>query len=392
MTQPVAVEGAEVGDAIVHPHPRHRRSPRWPRRPAPTASMEGRFYGDPYCAQGLPGVRARRRGDGRRGHRPGLRPLRRLRRRRPRRSRSPTATRSPSTTTRGLGVTVGRAARRELAHDAAARRRPARTRSRTRSCCSPRTTSSAWWRGCGRSWASSARRRASPCPTRTTPATSAPFLVGAPHARAITPEQLAAPHRRPHGHRRRPRRRDPDLPGQGRRAAASTWATCTPCRATARSPATPATSPAPSRCRCTSLKGLAIDGPLLFPARRGPAVPGPAADGRGARAGARARGARTASTSIEESLPISVVGTGPDLNAATDNGLERAGRAARHDGAGGQEPRDDHRRDRDRPPPRRRAGHVPGTGRALERVRPWPGSRGSSTGTSGASCSHPERC
>jgi formamidase len=27
---------------------------------------------------------------------------------------------------------------------------------------------------------------------------------------------------------------------------------------------------------------------------------------------------------IEETAPISVVGTGPDLNAATDNGLERA--------------------------------------------------------------------
>jgi flavin-binding protein dodecin len=27
---------------------------------------------------------------------------------------------------------------------------------------------------------------------------------------------------------------------------------------------------------------------------------------------------------IEESVPISVIGTGPDLNAATDNGLERA--------------------------------------------------------------------
>jgi len=26
---------------------------------------------------------------------------------------------------------------------------------------------------------------------------------------------------------------------------------------------------------------------------------------------------------IEESVPISVIGTGPDLNAATDNGLER---------------------------------------------------------------------
>ncbi|MFW6097503.1 MAG: acetamidase, partial [Chloroflexota bacterium] len=27
---------------------------------------------------------------------------------------------------------------------------------------------------------------------------------------------------------------------------------------------------------------------------------------------------------VEDSLPISVIGTGPDLNAATDNGLERA--------------------------------------------------------------------
>mgnify|MGYP003693928835 CR=1 FL=1 len=30
------------------------------------------------------------------------------------------------------------------------------------------------------------------------------------------------------------------------------------------------------------------------------------------------------STALEESLPISVVGTGPDLNSATDNGLARA--------------------------------------------------------------------
>jgi len=27
---------------------------------------------------------------------------------------------------------------------------------------------------------------------------------------------------------------------------------------------------------------------------------------------------------LEESAPISVIGTGPDLNAATDNGLQRA--------------------------------------------------------------------
>jgi formamidase len=29
---------------------------------------------------------------------------------------------------------------------------------------------------------------------------------------------------------------------------------------------------------------------------------------------------------LEESLPVSVVGSGPDLNAATDNGLARAAR------------------------------------------------------------------
>jgi hypothetical protein len=28
---------------------------------------------------------------------------------------------------------------------------------------------------------------------------------------------------------------------------------------------------------------------------------------------------------LEETLPISVIGTGPDLNSATDNGLARAG-------------------------------------------------------------------
>ena len=47
------------------------------------------------------------------------------------------------------------------------------TRCRTRSCCSRRTTSSAWPRACARSWASSAPRRRRRCPTRTTPATSA---------------------------------------------------------------------------------------------------------------------------------------------------------------------------------------------------------------------------
>ena len=29
-------------------------------------------------------------------------------------------------------------------------------------------------------------------------------------------------------------------------------------------------------------------------------------------------------TEVEDSMPISIVGSGPDLNAATENGLERA--------------------------------------------------------------------
>ena len=40
--------------------------------------------------------------------------------------------------------------------------------------------------------------------------------------------------------------------------------------------------------------------------------------------GALELGRRYGVSSLEESLPISVIGTGPDLNSATDNGLARA--------------------------------------------------------------------
>ena len=42
------------------------------------------------------------------------------------------------------------------------------------------------------------------------------------------------------------------------------------------------------------------------------------------RARAQALAAREGVGAIEESLPISVIGTGPDLNSAIDNGLRRA--------------------------------------------------------------------
>ena len=71
------------------------------------------------------------------------------------------------------------------------------------------------------------------------------------------------------------------------------------------------------------VKGLGIDGPVLFPlAEDLPFLAKPLTAGERSRAQALA--AREGVGEIEESLPISVVGTGPDLNSATDNGLRRA--------------------------------------------------------------------
>src|SRR5918992_2086825 len=71
------------------------------------------------------------------------------------------------------------------------------------------------------------------------------------------------------------------------------------------------------------LKGLAIDGPVLFPVAEDlPFLARPLSADERAQALALAR--RHGMDAIEESLPISVIGTGPDLNSATDNGLARA--------------------------------------------------------------------
>lgn len=71
------------------------------------------------------------------------------------------------------------------------------------------------------------------------------------------------------------------------------------------------------------IKGLAIDGPLLLPVLSDlPFLARPLTAAEKATALAIAR--QWGIDALEESAPISVVGTGPDLNAATDNGLERA--------------------------------------------------------------------
>jgi acetamidase/formamidase len=71
------------------------------------------------------------------------------------------------------------------------------------------------------------------------------------------------------------------------------------------------------------VKGLGIDGPVLFPVVEDlPFLARPLTPEEHMRAGALGR--RYGVEQIEESLPISVIGTGPDLNSATDNGLARA--------------------------------------------------------------------
>jgi acetamidase/formamidase len=72
------------------------------------------------------------------------------------------------------------------------------------------------------------------------------------------------------------------------------------------------------------LKQLAIDGPVLFPLPEDlPYLARPLTSEERSRA--LTLGRRYGIDALEESLPISVIGTGPDLNSATDNGLARAG-------------------------------------------------------------------
>src|SRR5918995_2764642 len=73
------------------------------------------------------------------------------------------------------------------------------------------------------------------------------------------------------------------------------------------------------------IKDLPIDGPLLFPLEEDlPFLARPLSAEERTRAETLAR--EWGVDALEESAPISVIGTGPDLNSATDNGLERAAR------------------------------------------------------------------
>merc|ERR1712039_308989 len=72
------------------------------------------------------------------------------------------------------------------------------------------------------------------------------------------------------------------------------------------------------------LKGLNIDGPLLFPVEEDlPFLAKPITNEEKAKAKVVAE-QYGMKAKIEETLPMSFIGTGPDINTATDNGLDRA--------------------------------------------------------------------
>lgn len=71
------------------------------------------------------------------------------------------------------------------------------------------------------------------------------------------------------------------------------------------------------------LKGLALDGPIILPVAEDlPYLARPLSPVERSRAEELARSQGLAG--IEDTLPISVVGTGPDLNSAVENGLQRS--------------------------------------------------------------------
>lgn len=73
------------------------------------------------------------------------------------------------------------------------------------------------------------------------------------------------------------------------------------------------------------IKDLELEGPILFPTLEDlPPLARPLSHAELDEA--RALAERWGLPSVEESAPISVIGTGPDLNSATDNGLARAAR------------------------------------------------------------------
>src|SRR5688500_8750668 len=321
LCMPVAVEGAQAGDAIAI-RIRDIEVTSLATASGNDQTMEGRFNGDPYvapvCAQcGTEWPETRVEGIGPESIR----------------CASCGADATPFTFTNGytiafdpthtVGVTVGRQAAEGFAHDAARMAAlPDNSRQNPILLFAPHDIVGM-----------AARLRPFLGQIGTTPSTTMPdshnagdfgsFLVGAPHGYALTAEELAE--HRTDGHM------DIDavragailicpvkLPGGGvymgdmhalQGDGEIAGHTCDVSGTVS--------------LQVEVIKGLGIDGPVLFPLEEDlPFLARPLSGDERARAEALAR--EWGMGELEESAPISVIGSGPDLNSATDNGLERA--------------------------------------------------------------------
>ena len=321
VSTPVAVAGAEVGDAIAI-RIRDIEVTSMATSSGNDLPMEGRFNGDPYCAPcaRAAGPSGRRRGSRASGPRacaaPTAAPTRR-------RSPSPTATRSRSTRRAALGVTVGREEAERFAGDAA------------RFAALPDGSAQNPILGFAPHDLVALATRLRPFMGQlgTSPSATIPdshnagdfgaFLIGAPHRFAMTAEEVQR--HKTDGHM------DIDavragailvcpvkvagggvymgdmhaLQGDGEIAGHTCDVAGT------------------VTLEVEVVKGLGIDGPVLFPVAQDlPFLARPLSAAERTRAAelARAHGV----DELEDDVPISVVGSGPDLNTATDNGLARA--------------------------------------------------------------------
>jgi formamidase len=320
VTLPVAVEGAEVGDALAITI-RDISVTSLATASGNDRLVEGRFNGDPYCAK----VCARCGAEDEATVVEGIGPD-------SVRCASCGEPASPFQFTNGytiafddewkVGVTVGRERAEEIAHDAHAFGAiPEHSIQNPILLFAPHDLAGV-----------ATRLRPFMGQIGTTPAVDLPdshnagdfgaFLLGAPHARAVTPEQLES-------------RTDGHLDIDAARAGAIVIAPVKVAGGGVYVGDMHAMQGdgeiAGHTCDVSGtvtlqvhvLKGLAIDGPILLPAEADlPFLARPLSTGERARASEIAR--RNGVAEIEDSLPISVVGTGPDLNSAVENGLQRS--------------------------------------------------------------------
>ena len=320
VTQPVAVAGAEVGDAVAV----HIRDISVTSRATASGNdrwVEGRFNGDPYCAKVCPSCGQEDEPTVVEGIGPDSV-----------RCANCGAPAAPFAFTNGytiafddewrVGVTVGKQEAERFAHDAhSVAALPEQSIQNPILLFAPHDLAGV-----------ATRLRPFMGQLGTTPAVDLPdshnagdfgsFLLGAPHSHAVTPEQLEG---RTDGHM------DIDAVRAGavliapvKVAGAGIYlGDMHAMQGDGEIAGHTCDTSGTVTLQVDVLKGLEMDGPILLPVAEDlPFLARPLSPDERARAAEMGR--RHGVAEIEDALPISVIGTGPDLNSAVDNGLGRA--------------------------------------------------------------------